>query len=155
MLNSEKLDNIKMLITPILEEEKLCLFDISFCWQAGRWFLRLLIDKIYGGITLDECSKLNEKIGALIEKEGIIKQGYILEVSSPGIGRPLLTLQDFSRCLNRKVRIFFNQCLDQKYEISGIITSVTEAGLNLDLGEKIYHVSFDQIKKGIQVVEVK
>ena len=99
--------------------------------------LRLLVDKIYGGITLDECARLNEKICDVIQTEGIIKQRYILEVSSPGIDRFLLTREDFSRCLNRKVRIFFNQCRDGKYEISGTIISVTEAGLNLDFEGKI------------------
>ena len=152
MLNSGILDNIKTLIAPILQEDKLCLIDTSFYFRGGRWMLRLLVDKIYGGITLDECARLNEKIDDVIQTEGIIKQRYILEVSSPGIDRSLLTREDFSRCLNRKVRIFFSQCRDERYEISGTIISVTEAGLNLDFEGKIQQIPFDQIKKAKQVI---
>ena len=153
MLNSEILDSIKSLIAPILEEDKFCLVDTKFCLQGGRWVLRLLVDKIYGGITIDECARLNEKIGDIIEREGIIKQNYILEVSSPGIDRPLLTQEDFTRCLNHKIRILFNQCRDGKYEISGVIISVTNAGLDLDSGGQVQQITFDQIRKAKQTIE--
>lgn len=154
MLNSEIQNSINMLITPILQKDKFCLIDTSVCLQGKRWILRLLIDKINGGITLDECTRLNEKIADIIEREGIIRQTYILEVSSPGIDRPLRTYEDFSRCLNRKVRIYLSQCQEGKYEISGVVTSVTDKGIDLDSGGqiRIRHIPFEQIRKAKQVI---
>jgi ribosome maturation factor RimP len=152
MSNSEILDDIKTLIASVLEEDKLCLVDASFYLQGGRWILQLLVDKIYGGITLDECARLNERISSLIEREGIIRENYVLEVSSPGIDRSLLTREDFSRCLNRKIRIFFKQCQGGKSEILGVIISVTDTGLNLDLDGQIQLIPFDRIKKAKQVI---
>jgi len=152
MLNSEILDNIKTLIAPILGEEKLCLVDANFCLQGGRWFLRLLVDKIYGGITLDECARLNEKIGEFIERQNLIKQSYVLEVSSPGTNRPLLTREDFSRCLNRKVRIFFNQCQEAKTEITGVIVSVNDTGVNINSEGQIQQIPFDRIRRARQII---
>lgn len=153
MLNSEILDSIKRLIASILEEDNLHLVDISLCPQANRLILRLLIDKTYGGITLDECARLNEKISDIIERENVIKQSYILEVFSPGIDRPLINRDDFSRCLNRKVRIFFKESEGKTEEITGIITSVTDSAVNIDSEGKLVEMPFERISKAKQVVK--
>ena len=152
---SEVLDSLRMLITPILAEDKVCLVEMKHFFQGNRLFLKLLVDRPQGGITLDECVKLNDRIGELIEREDIIKQGYVLEVSSPGLDRPLLTREDFLRCLNRKVRIFFSQRQDQRHETSGMIKSVSETGLDLDSEGEIQYITFDEIRKGKQILEEK
>ena len=111
-----------------------------------------MVDEPGGGITIDRCTYFNNAISQLLDTTNLIQDSYILEVSSPGIDRPLLTQEDFSRCLNRKVKIFFNQCQDGRYEISGVITLITEAGLDLDSGGKIQHIAFDQIRKAKQTI---
>jgi len=155
MIDSKVVDDINRLLVPILKEEELCLIDTSFFFQSGRWILRLLVDKINGGISLDECTKLNQKIGDLIEQQDMIKHSYVLEISSPGVDRPLRTPEDFSRSLNRKVRIILSQSIEGKYEIQGVVTEVTESGLNLDVEGKPKQVTFDQIKKAKQIIETK
>lgn len=154
MLSSEMLDNIKKRIAPIIEENGLCLFDASLCLQGSRLLLRLFVDKINGGVTIDECVSLNEKIGDFIEKEAVLEQGYILEISSPGTDRSLRTRGDFSRCLNHKIKIFFHQCRDGKNEIQGVVTAVDEAGLDLKSGGQVLKIPFEKIKKAKQVIEV-
>ena len=95
------IDCLKQSIIPILEQEEVILFDMTFHLYAGSGRLKLLVDKAHGGITINECARVNQLIGSLIEREGIIEQKYTLEVSSPGLDQPLLREQDFSRCLNR------------------------------------------------------
>ncbi len=152
MLNPEVLDNIQALIVPILRNDQYCLVDIDFYLQSGRPVLKLLVDKIYGGISLDECTRLNQKIGDIIEMEGIIEQGYDLEISSPGVDRYLVSREDFMRCLNRRVRIFLKEPQGKISEISGVITLVTETALELDSGGCVQRVVFDRIKKAKQEV---
>ena len=145
------LDSLKNLISPILQDSGFCLIEMKYFFQKKGLVLRLLVDKIHGGITLDQCAMLNDKIGQLIDEAGIIEKRYILEVSSPGISRPLITRQDFLRCINHRVRIFFKQPLDEEFEISGQVSSVTQKGLNLELGGESRFISFNQIKKGKQI----
>ena len=153
MLNIEVLGSIKELIRPILAEEGLSLFHSNFHIYRSRATLKLLVDKTHGGITLDQCTILNDRIGQLIDETGIREQRYILEVSSPGIDRPLKTKDDFVRCINHKVRIFFEQSVDGKFEALGQISSVTEKGLNLELGGESKFISFNQINRGKQIIE--
>lgn len=145
----EKLERV---ISDYLKGRDIIFVDLNFHAQGRKLILRILVDHPNGGITLDECARLNEEMGRLIEREDIVKQSYILEVFSPGIDRPLLSRDDFFRCLNRRVRIFFNQCQAGKYEISGEITSITETGLNLDSEGEIRQIQFDQIKKAKQAI---
>ncbi len=145
-------EKLKTIIAGYLKEENILLVDFSLKPRGRKLLLRILADEPGGGITIDKCSYLNNAISQLLDTENLIQGSYILEVSSPGIDRPLLSREDFARCLNRRVRILFNQCQDGKYEISGVITLITETGLDLESGGKIQHISFDQIRKAKQVI---
>ncbi|MFC1657970.1 ribosome maturation factor RimP [Candidatus Omnitrophota bacterium] len=153
MISQEIEDSIKSLIAPILQEHNLSLIETGLSLWGRRWTLRLFIDKINGGITLDECASLNQRIGDIIDREGIIKHSYVLEVSSPGLDRPLRTYEDFIRCLNRRVRVFFGEPVDDKHEVGGIVVSVGETGIELDSGGQVRHIAFTQIRKAKQVIE--
>ena len=146
-------ERLRTLIGDYLKHENVILEDLNLHAQKRKSILRILVDEPGGGITLDKCACLNDAISQLLDKEELIDNSYILEVSSPGIYRPLLTREDFSRCLNRKVSIFFDEPQEGTYEISGVITLVTNAGLNLDSEGKIKFIAFDQIKKAKQVIE--
>ena len=152
MLDSEVLNNVEALIVPILRNDQYCLVKIDFYLKSGRQVIKLLVDKIDGGISLDECTRLNQKIGDIIEMEGIIEQDYDLEVSSPGMDRYLVSREDFMRCLNRRVRIFLKEPQGKISEISGVIILVTETALELDSGGCVQRVVFDRIKKAKQEV---
>ncbi|MBU0549702.1 MAG: ribosome maturation factor RimP [Candidatus Omnitrophica bacterium] len=153
ILYSGMLEPVKNLLTSLLEEEGLCLVEARIHPAGRRLILKLFIDKPHGGITLNECARLNDKLGELIEKEGIINQAYILEVSSPGIDRPLINKEDFNRCLQQKVRIFLNECRDKKYEVSGKVITVNDNTVNIDSEGQIHEISFDNVRKGKQIIE--
>ena len=153
MSDSKMLYNIEMLIAPILEENKYCLIDKSFCFQRGRWVLKLLVDKIYGGISLDECASLNNQISEILDANDLIKESYILEVCSPGLDRPLKKSQDFKRCIDRKVVVYTCEPVKGKTEHSGLIKDIDENFLYLDIDDRRFQIPLDKIRKAKQLIE--
>jgi len=72
----------------LLHETIMEVVDVEFLFERGRWLLRIYIDK-EGGVTLDDCALVSRELGDLIEAKSIINYPYVLEVSSPGLNRPL------------------------------------------------------------------
>ena len=83
-------------IAPVLEQHQFELVDVEYVREVGVWYLRCYIDK-EGGITVDDCEVISRLLGEWLDKEDFIEDSYILEVSSPGLGRPLKKEKDFAR----------------------------------------------------------
>lgn len=99
-----EISGIERLLTPLLEQESAELVDLRFAKEGPRWVLRLFLDK-EGGITLDDCAYLSERIGSLIDTSGLITRSYVLEVSSPGLDRVIKYEKDYIRFSGRSVRL--------------------------------------------------
>jgi ribosome maturation factor RimP len=106
----ELLATLEKLINPILADYALELVDLELKGK-GRQILRVFIDKP-GGVTLDDCAEVSREISALFEVEDPIDGAYDLEVSSPGLDRPLKKLQDFERFTGRLVKLRTQRLLD-------------------------------------------
>lgn len=104
MLPEQTLGKIRDLAGPILEEMGLELVDLEFKREGRAWALRFFVDK-EGGVTLDDCADFSREIDALLEVEDLIPAAYRLEVSSPGLDRPLKKADDFRRFAGRLVKI--------------------------------------------------
>lgn len=98
------LEKVQQLLEPILADLTLELVDLEFKREGRDWFLRIFIDKP-GGVTLDDCAEVSRGIGAVLEVEDVIETAYRLEVSSPGLDRPLKKPGDFERYRGSKVKI--------------------------------------------------
>ncbi len=144
---------LRSVIGDYLKREGVILVDLNFMLSGKKSILRILVDLPGGGITLDKCTYINNLISQLLDEENLIQSSYVLEVSSPGVDRPLISKEDFSRCLNRKVKIFFNQFQEGKSEITGVIVSVADAGVNVDSEGQIQQIPFDRIRKAKQIIE--
>ena len=92
------------LLMPIMEANGFELVDVEYVKEAGNWYLRAYIDKP-GGITVDDCEVVNRELGDLLDRDDFIDDSYILEVSSPGLGRPLKKERDFIRSKGEEVDI--------------------------------------------------
>jgi len=146
-------EKLRLIIGDNLKKEGVILVDLNFTLSGKKSILRILVDVPGGGITLDKCTYINNSISQLLDEENLIQGSYVLEVSSPGVDRPLISKEDFTRCLNRKVKIFFNQLQEGKSEITGVIISVADAGVNVDSEGQIQQIPFDRIRKAKQIVE--
>jgi ribosome maturation factor RimP len=95
---------VEALAIPVLEEIGLELVEVQFRREQSGWVLRLVIDK-QEGVSLDDCAAVSREIGQLLDIEDFIDQAYNLEVSSPGLNRPLKSMADFQRFIGRKAKI--------------------------------------------------
>ena len=110
------------LITPILERMNFELVDVEYVKEGSIWYLRVYIDK-EGGITVDDCEVISRLLGEWLDKEDFIEDSYILEVSSPGLGRPLKKEKDFARSIGKDVEIRLYKAIDKQKEFTGTLTS--------------------------------
>lgn len=94
------------LLEPLMEENHFELVDVEYVKEAGNWYLRAYVDK-EGGITLDDCELVNRRWSDMMDEEDFIPDAYILEVSSPGLGRQLKKEKDFNRSIGEEVDVKF------------------------------------------------
>lgn len=132
-------ERTEKLLLPIMEKNKFELVDVEFVKEGGNWFLRIYIDK-EGGITVDDCEVVSRELGDILDKEDYIDESYILEVSSPGLGRPLKKDKDFERSLGEEVEIKLYRMLDKKKEYFGILESYNKDTISIIL-ENETHIS--------------
>ena len=85
---------VEAYLLPLMEENNFELVDVEYVKEAGTWYLRAYIDK-EGGIAVDDCEVISRKLSDWLDKEDFIDDSYILEVSSPGLGRPLKKEKDY------------------------------------------------------------
>lgn len=108
------------LVMPILTELHFELVDVEYVKEGGNYFLRAYIDK-EGGITVNDCELVSRKLSDLLDKADFIPDSYILEVSSPGLGRPLKKEKDFARSIGEEVEIKLYKPLNKSKELTGIL----------------------------------
>ncbi len=108
---------------PVLAEHGLELVEIQFRPEAHGWVLRLFIDR-EGGVTIDDCADVSREISAWLEVEDLIEHSYHLEVSSPGLERPLRRRQDFERFSGRKARIKLKEPVGEQRVFVGTLAGL-------------------------------
>lgn len=108
-------------LLPLIEENHYELVDVEYVKEAGNWYLRAYIDK-EGGITVDDCETISRRLGDWLDEKDFISDSYILEVSSPGLGRPLKKDKDFKRSLGKDVDIKLYKPLNKRKDYTGTLT---------------------------------
>ena len=127
-------------LMPLMEENNFELVDVEYVKEAGSWFLRAYIDK-EGGVTVDDCEIISRRLGEWLDEKDFIADSYILEVSSPGLGRPLKKEKDFIRSMGKDVDIKLYKPLNKQKDYSGTlkafdketVTIIREDGTDLVL----------------------
>lgn len=101
---SQVLEQVEQLVQPILDDLGLELVDLSYQREDRGWVLRFFLDKD-GGINLDSCAEASREFSAILDVEDVVDTAYVLEVSSPGLDRPLKKLHDFERFAGQQVKV--------------------------------------------------
>ncbi|MBE9537309.1 MAG: ribosome maturation factor RimP [Proteobacteria bacterium] len=120
---------------PIIESMGMELVDVEYRREQVGWVLRLYIDKP-GGVTLDDCSGVSREVSVAIEVEDILDQRYSLEVSSPGLTRPLKKLSDFERFAGSYAKLKFYGPIEGRKTVVGTIKSVEGEIILFSLDDK-------------------
>ncbi len=154
MFRQEFLLTLQPLFEAHLERSGYVLADLRFFRrQDGIFVLEALVDRREGGITLEECSRLSRELGAIADEAGGPSARYTLDVSSPGMDRPLATAADFRRVAGRAVRVFLREPVSGRIEWEGAVEAVEDGGLRLIVKDTTkIDIPWDKINKGKQVI---
>lgn len=153
MLNKDTLgiveDSVKQILDPLGFE----LIELKSVNTGNGLILRLLIDRVEGGITLNDCAQLNRDIGRLIEEKNIISTRYNLEVSSPGLDRFLSAPGDFKRNLEKTIHIFLEEKQYDKLELEGKLVKLDDSGIFIknSKNDELF-IPFKKINRAKQVI---
>ncbi len=121
---------VSALAEGLVGEYSMEVVDVEFKSEGGRWVLRVYIDK-EGGITVGDCASMSRELGDLIEARDIIDCHYVLEVSSPGLDRPLKKERDFIRSVGKMVRLKTSRPINKRRNFTGRLTNVSEGIISL------------------------
>ncbi len=120
------------ILLPIVEEYGFELVDVEYVKEGGTWYLRTYIDK-EGGISIDDCEKVSRRLSDILDEKDYIDDTYIMEVSSPGLGRPLKKEKDFKRSLGKEVDIRTYRMIDKQKEFTGILKDYDKDSVTIEL----------------------
>lgn len=137
---------IQELVAPVVEAHNMELVDVHYVKEGGRRFLRLFIDKP-GGVDLDDCQLISREVEPVIDESDPIPNSYALEVSSPGIERPLTKLDDFERFRGQRVSLSTFAPVDGRRRFKGVLKGVKGAEIELELGGQDVFIPFEQVAK--------
>lgn len=119
------------LLAPIVEEAGFELVDVEYVKEAGNWYLRGYIDKP-GGITVNDCEDVSRIFSDRLDEDDFIEDSYIMEISSPGLDRPLKKDKDFARSMGKAVEIRTYRPIDRQKEFSGVLTAYDDNSVTID-----------------------
>ncbi|HIR14048.1 MAG TPA: ribosome maturation factor RimP [Candidatus Choladousia intestinavium] len=119
------------LLLPIVEGHKFELVDVEYVKEGGNWYLRAYIDKP-GGITVDDCELVSRQLSDLLDEKDYIEDSYILEVSSPGLGRPLKKDKDFERSLGMEIEIRTYRPVQHQKEFTGLLKAYDKKSITIE-----------------------
>ena len=143
---------ITSLVMPVLQEKDLDLVDVLYRRESSGWVLRLLIDK-EDGVTLDDCTAVSREVSHLLDIEDIIEQAFNLEVSSPGLDRPLKSVGDFQRFAGRKAKVTTKEPINGNQVFMGRINKVEDELITMEVGQQELRIPFSEVAKARLEVE--
>ena len=126
---------VESMVMPIIEEGNFELVDVEYVKEGSNYYLRIYADK-EGGINIDDCVTISRALEAKLDEEDFIPDAYILEVSSPGLGRPLKKEKDFARSIGKDVEIKLYKALNKEKEFVGVLTAYDPETITITLDDE-------------------
>lgn len=138
------------MLAPIVEANGFELVDVEYVKEAGNWYLRGYIDKP-GGITVNDCETVSRAFSDKLDEDDFIEDSYIMEISSPGLDRPLKKEKDFARSIGKLVEIRTYRPIEKQKEFSGVLTAYDSSSVTIQEEEETER-TFD--KKDIALIRL-
>ncbi len=140
------------LVQPVLTDNGCTLVDCEYVKEAGTWYLRLYIDK-EGGVNIDDCEKVSRALSDLLDRDDFVPDVYTLEVSSPGLGRPLKKEKDYTRNLGREIEFRLYQPVDGEKDFVGTLKAFDKETMTVDVRGKEMVFNRKDIAKNNEYVD--
>lgn len=141
------------LLEPAVKAAGQQLWGVEFLPSGKHSILRVYIDKPEG-VTVDDCALASHQVSALLDVEDPINGEYSLEVSSPGIDRPLFLKEHFEQLIGQKIALQLQVAEKGKRKIQGIIESVQDNDIILKYEESLLTIAFSNMSKANVVAEI-
>lgn len=135
---------VEELVAPILEGMNVELVDIEYQKEGSNWFLRVFIDK-EGGIDIDDCGSVSEKLSKRLDEFDPIQDAYFLEVSSPGIERTLKKEKDIQWAIGKRVHVKTYEAIEDVLIFEGILAEFDGGVLTIQEENKSYQIPYDKV----------
>lgn len=148
-MNEIVIDTVRQYLLDLLSEMELELFDIQFRPERHGWILRIYIDTVAGkdGVTLDQCSQVSRELSHYLDVEDCIDHAYYLEVSSPGLNRPLRSLKEFERYQGEMCKIRLHHSINGEKVYIGKIIAVAGDKITLEVEKGELQVAWGMLNK--------
>ena len=134
MNRSEYEKRTEQLLLPILLEHGFELVDVEFVKEGSSWYLRAYIDKP-GGISIDDCETVSRALEQQLDSEDFIREAYVLEVSSPGLGRPLKKEKDYVRNEGKEIELKLYKSFEHEKELRGLLKAWSKDSVTIVTGD--------------------
>lgn len=134
------------LLRELVEDQGVELVHVEYQSKGSPSVLRIYIDKP-GGVNHRDCERVSRQVGILLDGQDLIPCHYLLEVSSPGIERPLFKESDYERFVGKEIRLVTTEMMDNRKNFKGFIQNFAEGILDLDFDGKRYQIPFNKIRK--------
>lgn len=146
MQQSKVEQSVQELIEPAAKSFGLELVLVQYRRESSGWILRILVDRP-GGVSIDDCAELSREVSSLLDVEDLIPGAYRLEVSSPGLDRPLVRPEDFERFAGKLVTLRTLVPVDGRRNFKGTLDGLQGDSVVIRIDEESYEIEFAQIEK--------
>ena len=123
---------VEAMLLPITDSGGFELVDVEYVKEGGTWYLRSYIDK-EGGITINDCETVSRALSAKLDEQDFIDDAYIMEVSSPGLGRPLKKEKDYVRSMGKELELRTYRAFDKQKEFYGILVAFDDDSVTIEI----------------------
>ncbi|RKJ43585.1 ribosome maturation factor RimP [bacterium 1XD8-76] len=124
-------ERFEKILLPITEDAGVEIYDVEYVKEGSDWYLRAYIDK-KGGVTIEDCEKVSRAVSEVMDREDFIPDAYILEVSSPGLGRALKKDKHLARSMGEEVEIRTYKPIEKQKEFSGILRDFDAESITIE-----------------------
>jgi ribosome maturation factor RimP len=146
ILEEKVVEEVENCIEEILNNEGIELIDVEYRKEPNGRVLRILIDK-EGGVNIDECGKISRQLSDILDVKDVIPFAYTLEISSPGLNRPLRKENDFKRFIGEKITLRTGDYFNDRKNFQGILIDYKEGTIYLDIEGKNFAIPHSIVKK--------
>jgi ribosome maturation factor RimP len=142
----EVVDHVNAIAGPIVSNEGMELVEIEYRRESRGWVLRLYIDK-EDGVTLDDCTRISQEVGRSLDVEDFISPSYTLEVSSPGLDRPLRKEKDFLKYRNHRVKLKTIAPIGNRRQFKGKLLGMNGDCLEIEISEGVVQIPLSNLSE--------
>ncbi len=146
MISQEILDRVRVMVGRILSTQGMELVDVEYRREGKGWVLRLYIDK-EGGVTVEDCSRVSQEVGRSLDVEDFISTPYALEVSSPGLTRPLKSERDFTKYRNHLIKLKTIDPIQNRRQFKGRLIRVSENRIEIEVVGGVFQIPLSNVAK--------